>query len=144
VARVYATRDQWVAYVAAGTVVPAEPEATRMLTSASKLIDRALRSAIYATDTNGYPTDAAVRQAIQDATCAQAWYWQETGDEQGTAGEWAMVTAGSISLSRGTKGTASTGFSGQQLAPQAETELSNAGLLPGSVVQIQTWEGSWL
>lgn len=140
-ALVYATRTELVAYAPEGVTVPADPEATRKLTSASKVIRRATRCAVYVTDTDGYPTDTAIRQAFRDATCAQAVWWLETGDETGAAGQWSSVSIGSVNLSHGQgSGVASNG---QQLAPQADTELRTAGVLPGSVVQIQTWEGSW-
>lgn len=136
-ARVYATLAQLINYAAESTTLPTEPEATRILTSASKTIERATKSAIYATDGNGYPTDAAVRQAFADATCAQVEWWLETGDETGSAGQYQNVSIGSVSLARG-----SGAVPGQQLAPKAATELDGAGVLPGSVVQIQTWEGA--
>lgn len=140
-ALVYATLGDLTGYTAGSTyVVPGEPEATRVLTAASKAIRRATKSAVYDTDTNGYPSDAAVRQAFRDATCAQVVWWKETGDELGTGGAYDSVSIGSVSLSRG-RGSGQT-EQNPRLAPQAATELGNAGLLPGSVVQIQTWEGT--
>lgn len=141
-ARVYATLAQLTAYAPAGTVLPVEPEATRVLTSASKLIDRACMAAIYQTDTAGYPTDTTIRQAFQDATCAQAVWWAVTLDELGLSGQWQQVSIGSVSLGRGQAKTSAA--LGRQLAPQADTELRNTRVLPGSIVEIQTWEGTWL
>lgn len=144
-ARVYATLAQLTNYAPAGTTLPVEPEATRILTSASKVIDRAAIAAIYQTDTGGYPTDTAVRQAFQDACCAQVVWWANTLDEIGWSGQFQQVSIGSVSLGRGGgKSGGSGGTPGQELAPQAETELRNAGVLPGSLVQIQTWEGGWI
>ena len=75
-ALVYATRDDLISYVPAGSVVvPDEPEATRLLTSASKRVRRGTKTAIYDTDDDGYPTKPEVRQAFRDATCAQAEWW---------------------------------------------------------------------
>lgn len=142
---VYATRTQLVDYAPANlkTRVPDEPEATRMLTSASKDIRRATKTAIYETDTDGYPTDTAIRQAFQDATCAQALWWiANPGEEDGTAGQYANVSIGSLSLSRGA-GSSSASGGGSRLASKAETELRDAGVLAGSIVQTYTWEG-WL
>lgn len=131
-ARVYATRAQLVAYAPSGTAIPDDPEATRLLTSASKHVDRyGLLTAVYDVDDNGLPTDADERDAIRDATCAQALYWLQTGGEGGAADQWASVGIGSVNLSRGNAGGATS--PAQTLAPQAETELRVAGLLPGSI-----------
>lgn len=140
-ARVYATLADLTSYAPAGVTVPADPEGTRLLTSASQLVERATMTSVYDTDsTTGYPTNADVIEAFQRATCAQAVWWLETGDELGIAGQYDTVSIGSVSLSRGTR----TPPPGQRLAPQAETELRNGLLLVGSVVGIYTWEGSWL
>ena len=56
-------------------------DAARLLVRASEVIDQALRTAIYAVDTTGAPTDVAVIQVLADATCAQVEFW-ETGDEE--------------------------------------------------------------
>ncbi|RSD22005.1 hypothetical protein [Amycolatopsis eburnea] len=139
---VYATRDELVAYAPANLKarVPDEPEATRLLTSASQVIRRATKTAIYDTDAQNYPSDVDIRQAFRDATCAQALWWTETGDETGVAGQFQSMSIGSVSLSRGSaSGAAAAG--GQQLAPKAETELRDAGVLAGSIVQTYPWEG---
>lgn len=146
-ALVYATRDELVDYAPANlkTRVPEEPEATRLLTSASKRIRRATKTAIYDVDTDDYPTNAKVRQAFQDATCAQALWWvANPGEEDGTAGQYANVSIGSLSLSRGAGGSGGgSGGGGARLASQAETELRDAGVLAGSIVSSYSWEG-WL
>ncbi|MFB9687702.1 hypothetical protein [Amycolatopsis plumensis] len=146
---VYATRTQLVDYAPANlkTRVPDEPEATRLLTSASKDIRRATKTAIYATDVDGYPTDTAVRTAFQNATCAQALWWvANPGEEDGTAGQFTNVSIGSLSLSRGSGNGSNRGGSGgggPRLATKAETELRDAGVLAGSIVASYLWEG-WL
>lgn len=142
--QVYATRAELIGYAPADVAakVPAEPEATRLLTSASKEIRRATTCAIYATDTDGYPTDTAVRQAFRDACCAQAvWWLQNPGQETGTSDQYQTVSIGSVTLSRRQGPTSSA--TSARLAPQADTELRDAGVLPGSVSQVQPWEGSW-
>jgi hypothetical protein len=137
-ALVYATRTDLTGYVPAGTTVPAEPEATRLLTSASKQILQATMTAFYDTDTDGYPTDTAVRQAFRDATCAQALWWLiNPGLETGTAAQYKSVSIGSVSLTRDTGASAGPL---PRMAPQADMELRNAGVLPGSVL---SWEGGW-
>lgn len=144
-ARVYATLADLIGYAPAGTVLPGEPEATRVLTSASKVIDRACLAAVYQTDTAGYPTDTIIRQAFKDACTAQVVWWAATLDELGLSGQWQQISIGSVTLGRGSSKTGGTAaVTGQQLAPQADTELRVSAVLPGSLVQIQTWEGSWL
>lgn len=143
-ARVFATLADLTSYTPADLqhLLPVEPEATRLLTSASKLISRATMTSVYDTvrDGSGMPSDPDVLGAFRDATCAQALWWLETGDELGEAGQYASVSIGSVSMSRGN----TTAPSGQRLAPQAMTELYDGQLLTGSVVAIYTWEGSWL
>lgn len=143
-ARVFATLADLTGYTPADLqhLLPVEPEATRLLTSASKLISRATMTSVYDTvpDGSGMPSDPNILAAFRDATCAQALWWLETGDELGEAGQYASMSIGSVSLSRGTR----TPPPGQQLAPQAETELYDGQLLTGSIVGIYTWEGSWL
>lgn len=59
----------------------------RLLSRASRAVDRLLllASCVYAVDDDGLPTDDRVVAALRDATCAQAAWWIETGDEAGTA-----------------------------------------------------------
>lgn len=139
---VYATRTELVDYAPAAVKarVPDDPEATRLLTSASKAIRRATKTAIYSVDVDGYPTDTKIREAFRDATCAQALWWNgNPGEEDGSAGQYANVSIGSLSLSRGAGGSSSGGGAGR-LASQAETELRDAGVLAGSIVASYPWE----
>lgn len=142
--RVYATLANLTAYAPAelADLLPVEPEATRLLTSASQVIERALKAALYPTDANGMPTLTQNIDTMARATCAQALFWMATDDELGIQGMYASVSIGNVSLARGGRGD-STIVTGQQLAPQAETELSAGQMLPGSLVQIQTWEQAW-
>lgn len=141
---VYATRADLVAYAPAATVgdVPADPEATRLLTHASMAIYRATMTALYPTDSTGMPTQASTISTLKRATCAQALWYLETDDEQGIAGLYTQVSIGGVSLTRGGRGDITT-IPGEQLAPVAETELRVGQMLPGSLVQIQTWEQAW-
>ena len=133
-ARVYATRDDLVAYAPAGVTVPDEPEAGRLLARASEAVEAATISAVYAVDAAGMPTDPGILAALRDATCAQAVDWLTTGDELGQAGRWQSVSIGSISLSGGTSATGAGGTSLGGLAVSAERVLRLAGLLPGVIV----------
>lgn len=124
------------------TLSSSDTELTRQLAAASRVIGRATKTAIYDTDTDGYPTDTEVREAFRQATCAQVYWWAETGDEQGIQAQYNSVSIGSVSISRGSSGGAPP--SGQQLAPAAHTALLDGRVLVGSVVQSYTWEGQWL
>lgn len=141
---VYATLTDLAAYAPAGTTLPDATEAVRLLTSASAVIRRATLTAVYDADTTGMPTDTTIRDTFRRATCAQALWWLLTGDEQGLVSLYETVSIGSVNLSRrGSGHGGGSGVSGQQLAPQAETELRGT-VLPGSVVQIYPWERPWL
>jgi hypothetical protein len=128
---VYATRDDLVdsPYVTATISVPDDPEATRLLTRASGKVDELLLTAIYDTDSGGAPTDAKVIEALKEATCAQAAWWLETGDESGVQGRYQSVGIGSVSLTRAGAGSA-RGVAGDDTAsPDAARVLRLAGLL---------------
>ncbi|WP_208630409.1 hypothetical protein [Amycolatopsis kentuckyensis] len=123
------------------TLSSSDTELTRQLASASREIRRATKTAIYDTDTDGYPTDTDVREAFRLATCAQVYWWAETGDEQGVAGQFTNVSIGPVSMSRG-GGSAGSGAAGQgRLAPAADTILRDAGVLAGAIVASYPWEG---
>lgn len=133
-ARIYSTHADLVAYLPDGASAPAEPEATRLLTRASEQVDLLTVTSIYEVDEQDMPTADAVVTAFRDATCAQAAWWLETGDETGAAtGQWQSVTAGRISLQRSAKG-ASAQAQASTVAPQAVMHLRLAGLLPGVII----------
>ena len=127
--RVYATRAELVTYVdGQGLTIPGEPNATRMLTRASEQIDDLLVSAVYAVDdTTKLPTDVDVAEAFMLATCAQAAWWIETGDETGAGSLYQSVQIGSVSLGRGYTGAGSATGASQTLAPRALAHLRRAG-----------------
>lgn len=135
----YATQADLYGFTPAAfkATVPADPEATRLLTRATELVDIALKTAIYDTDTNGYPTDTTLLGALRDATCAQALWWLQTGDETGVGAQWSSMSIGSLSLSRGSR---DTGGVGPQLCPQAAVILQRSGELPGQVI---SWPAGW-
>lgn len=141
---VYATRADLVAYAPADTTadIPADPEATRLLTHASMSIYRATMTALYPTDSTGMPTQPSTIATLNRATCAQALWYLETDDELSIAGLYTSVSIGGVTLVRGGRGDVTT-IPGEQLAPMAETELRVGMMLPGSLVQIQTWEQAW-
>lgn len=121
------------------TLSSSDRELARKLESASREIRRATKTAIYDVDSEGYPTDTKIRETFRLATCAQVYWWAETGDEQGVDGQFSSASIGSVSLSRG---SGSAGGSGghSRLAPAAATILAD-GITPGSVVGWYPWEG---
>lgn len=141
---VYATLADLAAYAPAElqSELPTEPEATRLLTSASMTIYKATMTAIYATDSNSLPSQEPYITGFKRATCAQVVWWLETGDELGIAGQYTNVAIGSVSLTRGGRGDSTT-VAGVQLAPQAAIELQTCGARPNGVTQIQPWEQQW-
>jgi hypothetical protein len=136
VARVYADRAALVAYAPAAVTVPADPEATRLLTRASEVIDSVLLSAVYATDdTTGLPTEAGVIEALRNATCEQVvWWLQNPGTESGQANQYQSVSIGSVSLSKGSGSSATDPL--PRVSPFLGGPLKTAGLTPGVIT---TW-----
>lgn len=110
----------------------------KRLGTASFEVDGLTRTAAYATDAEGYPTDPQVREAFRDATCAiiQHWSPEGTDDPLGVAMYAGAVKIGSVSL--GTTSSSSDGLSAQEklerrLGSRAISILTNAGLIRSSV-----------
>lgn len=128
-APVYATAAQYAQSPYGSPSAPADIAAR--LAVASGVVDELLTSARYAVDNDGAPTDAAVVEAMRDATCAQARYALGTGDDDGTGQRWTSVSIGSASLSGGTAGESGVDA---RFAPHAVRLLRLAGLVPGTVL----------
>lgn len=134
-ARVYADRAALVDYAPADVTVPAEPEATRMLTRASEEVDTVLLSAVYDTDDNGMPTDPDVIEALKNATCMQVvWWLQNPGTESGQAMQYQDISIGSVRLSRGAGSNGSDPL--PRVCPHLGGPLKADGLTPGTIT---TW-----
>ena len=111
----------------------------QLLASASMLVLGATRSAVYDTDTAGYPTDDVVRAAFRDATCSQVTTWIALGIDPATAGADAATSSGRVAASK-SFGPASVSYVGVEgavatrarvatgLTDAAVLILSNAGL----------------
>jgi hypothetical protein len=127
----YATASEFAAcdFLPDGVVVPDDVD--RLLARASRMIDRALMRAVYDVDESGQPTDTAVIAALADATCAQAAWWLETGDEQGAA-------AGLNSAGSG--GGPYWGGAVARLAPDVETVLRTATDSAGNPLLTGPWQ----
>lgn len=70
------------------------------LRRASRLVDKATRTAVYAIGPDGAPTSPEVVAILRDATCAQVAYWAETGDASGAGAVWSETRIGGVSLRR--------------------------------------------
>ncbi|WP_293787763.1 hypothetical protein [uncultured Aeromicrobium sp.] len=109
-----------------------------LLTRASRIIDEALIGVAYRIDqATQMPIDEDVRQALDDATAAQAAWMILSGDEDGSGaapGTPQSATVGRASWSgMGQAQAATTTRSGAKLAPEAARILLVEGLTPGRV-----------
>lgn len=75
---VYATVSDYITYTGASASIFLP---SSVFSRASRVIDTALRAAVYDTDVDGLPTDDGVLAALRDATCAQARCLVEHPDE---------------------------------------------------------------
>ena len=126
----YATTGELTAWLPDGLTIPVD--ATRLLASASRAVDRMLMvlGAVYDVDTDNLPTDADVIVALRDATCAQASWWIETGDEQGVASALTSANSG---------GGPSWGGLVPRFAPGAVEILQTATDSGGSQLCVGAW-----
>ncbi|MGI6878833.1 hypothetical protein [Microbacterium sp. gxy059] len=74
-------------------VAAALADVDHAIAAASRRVRGALKTARFATDADGRPTDPDVENAIKEATLAQLAFWADTGDETGAA---AQAGGGSI------------------------------------------------
>lgn len=126
----YATVEEFTDYLDPD---PAPTTAARLLRDSSEIIDSLLIGAMYATDDSGMPTEADVIDALKRATCAQARYTLELGDETGAKGQYASWSTGGVSVTRAYAVAGSNQL--QRVAPQAVLILRSEGLLPSYVVR---------
>lgn len=117
--RSYATTVQLADYL--HTDAPAN--AAKLLEDATRALDDALLTAVYDVDSGGMPTDVLVQAAFAEAVCAIVEWWGETGDSVGADGGWDSVSAGPVSLSRGSGSTGATPISVGALPPRAFSAL---------------------
>lgn len=122
--RTYATPEEYAEWIGQA---PAPAGAARALAEATIAVDELLETAVYPVDAEGMPTDPGHRDAVRDATCAQASYARQTGDPYGQGGaQYSDVTAGSVRLVRSTQPP--EGMPDRH-APTAVAILRQAGLL---------------
>jgi hypothetical protein len=113
-----------------------------LLDRASRDVDRAIQSAVYAVDDDGLPIESTIARALQEATLEQVAYNLEAGNKTGIrhdlqSGVPSGGSAGDISLSRGPSVGGATGDL-PWLADQADWILRQAGLR-GQAPQTYTW-----
>jgi hypothetical protein len=123
-APIYATSAELIAYPGMANVTPAK--ADEKLRLASRLIDSVLIGAVYPTDSSQIATDTETKEAIRDATIAQAAFWLSGAGSEYGGSQYDNVSIGSVTLSGSGKGNER----GTLLAQQAFYELSTVGLIP--------------
>lgn len=91
---VYATSAELMIYM--GGSGPAN--AAALLRSATGVIRKATKFAVYGIGSDGYASDATVRAALRDATCAQVEFWHELeyNAKLGAAGAEPIITAEAV------------------------------------------------
>lgn len=111
----------------------AEPPARSLLRRASIVIEGLTVAARYDVDEDGYPTDLDVTEALREATCAQAVWFDETGDPSGAEGRWQSLSLGTAALTKTGAGTSAGAVSVAEtrISPEATTILATAGLFAG-------------
>lgn len=111
-----------------GSSPPADAE--QLLAKASRFLDsKVLRLCCYEVDTDGYPTNAKVVEAVKDAVVAQVGWWVELGDSTGAAGVgWGSVEIGSVKLARSVTAVTADDAPARQIAPEAWDALRSPDL----------------
>lgn len=113
-----------------------EATATARLARAATIIRGLTLTAVYPVHADGSPRDTATAEALRDATCAQAVWFDETGDTgSGATGRFNSMSLGSASLSGGGTGSGTNTTVDQgRYSPEAVQILQNAGLLTRQVL----------
>lgn len=119
----HATAGDWATYI--GTTEPAA--ISQLLANASLDIDGALIGSWYDA------TDADVLAALAEATCRQAAALAGSGAADGIPSPYQSVSAGSITLTRGSAAAGRGPLTGTELSPRAWQVLQNAGLIGHAV-----------
>jgi len=137
--RIYATEAEVQDWIGDGS--PLVVNAASLLRSASGLVRQETRAAVYATDSEGYPSVPMVRDAFRDATCAQVKFWVDQNiDPSLGAGGVAPLAASksiggaSIQYSTYVSTAQARADAAGTLSPEAWYILADAELLGGEVV----------
>lgn len=136
---IFATKEQLAAYIEPDVQNPPVPDkAVVRLRAASGLVSDHIAGAIYATDTEGLPTDPVKLAAVRDATLehAQALVLNNIDPRIGSAGLKPIVTTkalGGASVSYGQSAPVQQAVvalaEGRELVPSALAILQRAGLI---------------
>lgn len=136
--RLYATTADLTAWL---SPAPLPADAAGLLRSASGLVRSETKTAVYATDADGYPTDTALRTAFREAVCAQAKFWADhkINPSLGAAGVAPLAASksiggASIQYSTYVSTAEARANAAGVLGPDAWYILADAGLLGGPVV----------
>lgn len=137
--RTYATASDLLDFM--GGEVPTGPDGSdltdaqinALLRRASTQVESYVRLARYSVDEDGYPTDPAVSQALTDATCAQAAWWDDTGDVSGADAIAGPTKILSVSLGGGNTASNQRTAAEARASDEAITILKNAGLIMARV-----------
>lgn len=136
--RIYATTEELTDWL---DPEPAPENAAGLLRSASGLIRSETKTAVYATDADGYASDVGVRKAFRDAACAQAKFWADhnINPSLGAAGVAPLAASksiggASIQYSTYVSTAEARANAAGTLGPDAWYILTDAGLLGGQVV----------
>lgn len=127
-ARIYATSADYQTYT--GQTPPSDID--QLLADASRFLEaEVFRLCWYEVGGDGYPSNATVRQAFEDAVCAQAQWFDELGDSVGAAGAgWGSVSLGSAQLSRSVTNVTGGASAAREIAPKAMDALQGMDLTP--------------
>ncbi len=126
--RTYATEPEYATWL--GQDSP-PVGAARLLRDASLEVDEMLLTAVYRVDQDDMPTDPSVRDALRDATCAQAEHRAEYGDDVEIMEGVEPISLGPLTLGGSRRSDEGSGV--PQHSPKARRILRIAGLIPGSI-----------
>jgi len=126
----YATVEEFTDYLDPD---PVPANAARLLTKASRRLDRLLIGAIYETDEDGLPTDPDLIEVFREAVCIQAQYIADLGDETGAMANVSQMELGNQKIVRA---ISVVGSGTPRVAPDLLDLLQTKGLWP---VYPYTW-----
>lgn len=106
---------------------PVPENAARLLKNASRKLDEALIGAVYDHDDEGVPTDPHLLEVFKEATCLQAQYVADLGDETGANANVSQMRVGDVYTVRA---LSVVGSGTPRVSPEMLTLLQAEGLLP--------------
>jgi hypothetical protein len=121
---IYATADDFAAWWSK----PAPGNAASLLRSASALVGRHTRAALYRVTTEGLPDDPLVAAAFRDATTSQAAFWANNAIDP-TSGQLAE-TSKRLAVSKSIKGATIT-YDASATAQAQQARVDAVGVLCG-------------